>query len=142
MVPGFYLKYAIFNVKLGKIRPPYLYGLEKTCLQPKFHTFISKNKKSGQQCTFQKVWKIAPINPYSILTGQVMVKWLTYQVLRMNVLWLANVYRHMLKVYLCFCLISHLQRSTSNFIDRKAHGKQNCCQTKQNHCKKNKGLIN
>ena len=45
--------------QLGKNRPHYFNGLEKTYLELKFEVIISKNKETGQQYSFQKVWKIA-----------------------------------------------------------------------------------
>ena len=47
------------NVKLGKIWPRRYDGLEKTKLEPKFEVSISKNKETGQQSGYQKIWKIA-----------------------------------------------------------------------------------
>ena len=46
------------NVKLGKIWPCYFNGLGKIYLEPKFHIPNLKNKKSGQQSGYQKIWKI------------------------------------------------------------------------------------
>ena len=45
-------------MQLGKIWPRRFNGLEKTKLEPKFEVSISKNKETGQQCTYQKVWEI------------------------------------------------------------------------------------
>ena len=63
MVPGFYLKYVchfwVQNVKLVKIWPRQVNGLEKTNLEPNFGVSSSKNKNFDQQCNYQKVWKIA-----------------------------------------------------------------------------------
>ena len=50
--------FGVQNVKLGKIWPRRFNGLEKTKLEPKFEVSISKNKETGQQCSYQKVWKI------------------------------------------------------------------------------------
>ena len=52
-------RFWVQNVKLGQIQPRHFNGLEKTKLEPKFEVTISKNKDLVQQCTFQKVWKIA-----------------------------------------------------------------------------------
>ena len=63
MVPGFYLKYVchfwVQNVKLVKIWPRQVNGLKKTNLEPNFGVSSSQNKNFGQQCNYQKVWKIA-----------------------------------------------------------------------------------
>ena len=50
--------FGIQNVKLGKIWPRRFNGLKKTKLEPKFEVSISKNKETGQQCSYQKIWKI------------------------------------------------------------------------------------
>ena len=47
------------NVKLVKIWPRQVNGLEKTNLEPNFGVSSSKNKIFDQQCNYQKVWKIA-----------------------------------------------------------------------------------
>ena len=49
---------GVQNVKLGKIWHPHFNGLKKTYLEPKFHIHNLKNKKSGQQSSYQKIWKI------------------------------------------------------------------------------------
>ena len=56
MLPRFYLKYAVFEFKMSnwvKSDPPILTGFEVS---------ISKNKKSGQLCNYQNIWKIALSN--------------------------------------------------------------------------------
>ena len=50
--------FGIWNFKLGKIWPRRFNWLDKTKLEPKFEVSISKNKKTGQQCSYQKIWKI------------------------------------------------------------------------------------
>ena len=44
--------------------------IQKSPKQPKFDVSISINKKSVQQCTFQKVWKIALSNCFSSKKGR------------------------------------------------------------------------
>ena len=61
MLPRFYLKYAVFEFKMSswvKSDHPHLNKLEKTYLEPKFHMPNLKNKNSGQQSGYQKIWKI------------------------------------------------------------------------------------
>ena len=52
-------RFVVQNVKLGKIWPRRFNGLEKTKLEPKFEVSISKNIETGQQSSYQKIWKIA-----------------------------------------------------------------------------------
>ena len=52
-------RFVVQNVKLGKIWPRIFNGLEKTKLEPKFEVSISKNIETGQQSSYQKIWKIA-----------------------------------------------------------------------------------
>ena len=53
-------RFGVQNVKLGKIWPRRFNGLKKMKLEPKFEVSISKNKETGQQSGYQKIWKIAP----------------------------------------------------------------------------------
>ena len=50
--------FGVRNVKLIKIWPRGFNWLKKTKLEPKFEVSISKNKETGQQCSYQKIWKI------------------------------------------------------------------------------------
>ena len=57
------MPFWILNVQLGKIWPRRFNGLEKTKLEPKFEVSISKNIETGQQSSYQKIWKIALSGP-------------------------------------------------------------------------------
>ena len=56
-------RFVVQNVKLGKIWPCRFNGLKKTKLEPKFEVSISKNIETGQQSSYQKIWKIALSGP-------------------------------------------------------------------------------